>query len=93
MSQTLRNSITSDAVHWLRENQKIKGKIGAVGYGPGAAQVLRLLNLTTTLKSKQHVEKPAKIDAGFIADPGIITNQDVKAIRGPLSIAVGKSVV
>jgi hypothetical protein len=44
--------------------------------------------LTKKLQNKQQVERPDKIDAGFIADPGVITNDDLRAMRRPLSIAV-----
>jgi len=89
VSKRDREALIDATVNWLRKDMRIGGKIGAVAYGPGANQALRLLSVPnpTCPKLAKPVEAPNKIHAVFVTDPGSITNAELLAVRGPLSVA------
>ncbi|KAI0159311.1 dienelactone hydrolase [Pestalotiopsis sp. NC0098] len=68
--------IVSAALTWLREELGAK-KIGAVGYCFGAKYVVRHL--------------VSDIDAGFIAHPSFVDEDELAAITKPLSIAAAET--
>jgi len=67
--------IVEAAIKELRK-QGVK-TIGGVGYCFGAKYVVRYL-------------KPGEIDAGYIAHPSFVDADELKAIKGPLSIAAAR---
>lgn len=67
--------ISQGVVRAMRENHGVK-KLGSVGYCLGAKYVCRFM------------AEGKGIDAGFFAHPTAVTAEEIKAVAGPLSIAV-----
>ncbi|KAF2104061.1 alpha/beta-hydrolase [Rhizodiscina lignyota] len=71
------DSIVDAAIKAMRSEFGVK-KIGAVGYCFGGKYVVRFL------------AEGKGLDAGFIAHPSLVVREELKAIRGPLSIAAAE---
>lgn len=74
--------VITSVVKALRSEYKVK-RIGSVGYCFGAKYVFRFLGEVGSSNS-------ATIDAGCVAHPSFVDEAEVKAIRGPLSIAAAE---
>lgn len=69
--------IVEATIKELKEKHGVK-KIGLVGYCFGAKSVVRFLKKGVT-------------DVGFVAHPSFISDEEVKGIEGPLSIAAAET--
>jgi dienelactone hydrolase len=70
----LTQSIIDSTMKYARDTLKVK-KVGVVGYCFGGPFVVR------------HLASGKGVDAGFMAHPGSFTNEEVNAIKAPLSLA------
>ena len=70
--------IVTAAIAYL--HSKGVDRIGAMGYCVGAKYVVRFLDTTN-----------GKIDVGFLAHPSYVTEEELWATRGPLSIAAAET--
>lgn len=74
--------IVAAAIAYLRSPSHFGAdRIGAVGYCVGAKYVVRFLSDTSK----------SKIDVGFLAHPSYVTEEELWATRGPLSIAAAET--
>jgi dienelactone hydrolase len=69
--------VVDAVIKHARTNLGVK-KLGGVGYCFGAKSVVRFL-------------KPGVLDAGFVAHPSFVDADEVKALKGPLSIAAAET--
>lgn len=70
--------IIQAALKWIRDDGQFKW-VGAVGYCFGAKYVARFLR-----------KGEGMIDAGFVAHPSFIETDELRSIKGPLSIAAAR---
>jgi len=70
--------VVEGAIKYLREEKGFKN-IGAVGYCFGAKYVARFL------------AKDKGIDAGYVAHPSFVTEEELRAITGPFSISAAET--
>jgi dienelactone hydrolase len=70
------DTIINKTVTYMREELGVTS-IGAIGYCFGGKYVPRFLT------------KEGGVDAGFIAHPSSLTEQEISSIEGPISIAAG----
>ncbi|KAA6413374.1 MAG: hypothetical protein FRX48_03120 [Lasallia pustulata] len=71
--------VIEEVMKTLRGSEYGVKKLGAVGYCYGAKYVIRGL------------KEGGGVDAGFIAHPSLVDVEELKAIRGPISIAAAET--
>ncbi|KAL2865529.1 dienelactone hydrolase family protein [Aspergillus lucknowensis] len=76
-SSAVVDPVVEASIKYLRQDLGIK-RIGAVGYCFGGKYVCRFL-------------KPGKADAGYTAHPSFVTDEELAAIEGPLSISAAET--
>ncbi|CAI6337293.1 unnamed protein product [Periconia digitata] len=72
------DSIVASTIAYIKSQPSSSQKLGAVGYCLGGKHVPRFM------------ATGRGIDVGFIAHPSNLTTEEVQAISGPISIAVGE---
>lgn len=83
ISLTTASPIVTGVVKSLRNDFKVQ-KLGAVGYCFGGKYVARFLGPVGSSNN-------AMVDAGYTAHPSFVDEEELKGIRGPLSIAAAET--
>ncbi|OQV08321.1 hypothetical protein CLAIMM_12617 [Cladophialophora immunda] len=71
--------IIESCITEMKQSYGVK-KLGAVGYCFGGRYVIRHLQ-----------PEQGKVDAGYVAHPSLVQDDEIKALRGPLSIAAAET--